>query len=80
MLTYKCFRTPDSSRFWPAPVVVGEEQPSYDKQYIRDHLTANGLKGKSGVSRSCPLLGKLALICLGRVTRGRHQRDNKKIY
>jgi phosphoribosylaminoimidazole-succinocarboxamide synthase len=41
--------TPDSSRFWPAPVRVGEEQPSLDKQYIRDYLTTHGLKGKSGV-------------------------------
>ncbi len=41
--------TPDCSRFWPAPVQVGKDQPSYDKQYIRDYLTANGLKGKPGV-------------------------------
>ncbi|KAM3521998.1 hypothetical protein MY4038_008799 [Beauveria bassiana] len=41
--------TPDCSRFWPAPVRVGVDQPSYDKQYIRDYLTANGLKGKAGV-------------------------------
>jgi len=41
--------TPDSSRFWPAPVKVGEEQPSFDKQYVRDYLTSNGLKGKQDV-------------------------------
>ncbi|KAK3190917.1 Bifunctional purine biosynthetic protein ade1 [Lecanicillium sp. MT-2017a] len=41
--------TPDCSRFWPAPVKVGEEQPSYDKQYIRNYLIANGLKGKPNV-------------------------------
>ncbi|KAJ3487380.1 hypothetical protein NLG97_g6427 [Lecanicillium saksenae] len=41
--------TPDCSRFWPAPVQVGKDQPSYDKQYIRDYLTANGLKGKPNV-------------------------------
>lgn len=41
--------TPDCSRFWPAPVQVGRDQPSYDKQYIRDYLTANGLKGKPDV-------------------------------
>ncbi|MCJ1252020.1 Bifunctional purine biosynthetic protein ade1 [Trapelia coarctata] len=41
--------TPDSSRFWPAPVQVGEEQPSFDKQHIRDYLKAYGLEGKSDV-------------------------------
>ena len=42
--------TPDSSRFWPADrYVVGKEQESYDKQYLRDWLTREGLKGKQGV-------------------------------
>ncbi|KAF6218217.1 hypothetical protein HO133_006178 [Letharia lupina] len=41
--------TPDSSRFWPAPVRVGEEQPSFDKQHIRDYLKAHGLGGKPDV-------------------------------
>ncbi len=31
--------TPDSSRFWPADSYqVGSNPPSYDKQYVRDHL------------------------------------------
>jgi len=31
--------TPDSSRFWPADRwLPGEEQPSFDKQYVRDYL------------------------------------------
>ena len=31
--------TPDSSRFWPADAWrPGEEQPSFDKQYVREHL------------------------------------------
>ena len=31
--------TPDSSRFWPADTYsVGTSPPSYDKQYVRDHL------------------------------------------
>ena len=31
--------TPDSSRFWPlATYKPGGAQPSYDKQYVRDHL------------------------------------------
>src|SRR4051794_5393704 len=43
--------TPDSSRFWPAESYqVGKSQESYDKQFLRDWLTAEGLKGKEGVS------------------------------
>ena len=35
--------TPDSSRFWPADQYeVGQNPPSYDKQYVRDWLTASG--------------------------------------
>jgi phosphoribosylaminoimidazole-succinocarboxamide synthase len=35
--------TPDSSRFWPADQwQPGRSQPSYDKQYVRDWLTASG--------------------------------------
>ncbi|MFP4143791.1 MAG: phosphoribosylaminoimidazolesuccinocarboxamide synthase [Phycisphaeraceae bacterium] len=31
--------TPDSSRFWPADrYEVGRDQPSYDKQYVRNYL------------------------------------------
>ncbi|MCB1196282.1 phosphoribosylaminoimidazolesuccinocarboxamide synthase [bacterium] len=31
--------TPDSSRFWPANHYhIGKEQPSYDKQFVRDYL------------------------------------------
>ena len=31
--------TPDSSRFWPMQAyAVGSNPPSYDKQYVRDHL------------------------------------------
>jgi phosphoribosylaminoimidazole-succinocarboxamide synthase len=42
--------TPDSSRFWPADKYeVGREQQSFDKQYLRDWLTKEGLKGKKGV-------------------------------
>lgn len=43
--------TPDSSRFWGAAAYkVGQSQDSYDKQFLRDWLTANGLAGKDGVS------------------------------
>jgi phosphoribosylaminoimidazole-succinocarboxamide synthase len=31
--------TPDSSRFWPASqYTIGQEQPSFDKQYVRNYL------------------------------------------
>ena len=34
--------TPDSSRFWPGDTYEpGADQPSFDKQYVRDWLTAN---------------------------------------
>ncbi|GAP86675.1 putative phosphoribosylaminoimidazole-succinocarboxamide synthase [Rosellinia necatrix] len=42
--------TPDSSRFWPAKdYAPGRDQKSFDKQYLRDWLTSQGLKGKEGV-------------------------------
>lgn len=42
--------TPDSSRFWPAEgYVLGRDQDSFDKQYLRNWLTTEGLKGKNGV-------------------------------
>jgi phosphoribosylaminoimidazole-succinocarboxamide synthase len=35
--------TPDSSRFWPkASYAPGRGQPSYDKQFVRDHLEQIG--------------------------------------
>jgi phosphoribosylaminoimidazole-succinocarboxamide synthase len=35
--------TPDSSRFWEtATYAVGSSPPSYDKQFLRDHLIATG--------------------------------------
>ncbi|KAF2717920.1 phosphoribosylaminoimidazolesuccinocarboxamide synthase [Polychaeton citri CBS 116435] len=43
--------TPDSSRFWPAEKYeIGRAQESYDKQFLRDWLTKEGLKGKDGVA------------------------------
>lgn len=40
--------TPDSSRFWSVEKYKpGQGQSSYDKQYLRDWLTANGLRGKT---------------------------------
>lgn len=35
--------TPDSSRYWPADRwAPGGSPPSFDKQYVRDHVTASG--------------------------------------
>jgi phosphoribosylaminoimidazole-succinocarboxamide synthase len=35
--------TPDSSRFWPADLYApGKSQPSFDKQFVRDHLETTG--------------------------------------
>ncbi|HST44482.1 MAG TPA: phosphoribosylaminoimidazolesuccinocarboxamide synthase [Luteimonas sp.] len=35
--------TPDSSRYWPADAYrVGSSPPSYDKQFVRDHLETLG--------------------------------------
>jgi phosphoribosylamine--glycine ligase len=43
--------TPDSSRFWDSSKYQpGRSQPSLDKQYLRDWLTENNLKGKKGAS------------------------------
>lgn len=42
--------TPDSSRFWPKDTYeVGSSQSSFDKQFLRDWLVKEGLKGKEGV-------------------------------
>jgi phosphoribosylaminoimidazole-succinocarboxamide synthase len=42
--------TPDSSRFWPKDsYAVGRGQSSFDKQFLRDWLVSQGLKGKPGV-------------------------------
>ncbi|KIR74425.1 phosphoribosylaminoimidazolesuccinocarboxamide synthase [Cryptococcus deuterogattii CA1014] len=43
--------TPDSSRYWAvADYVVGQPQPSFDKQYLRDWLIKEGLRGKEDVT------------------------------
>ncbi|GKT96378.1 phosphoribosylaminoimidazole-succinocarboxamide synthase [Colletotrichum tofieldiae] len=43
--------TPDSSRYWPADKYeVGRDQESFDKQFIRNWLIEQGLKGKDGVT------------------------------
>lgn len=45
--------TPDSSRFWPVEgYQVGKTQDSFDKQYLRNWLINEDLKGKDGVEMS----------------------------
>ncbi|ODQ81379.1 hypothetical protein BABINDRAFT_7175 [Babjeviella inositovora NRRL Y-12698] len=51
--------TPDSSRFWNAKTyAVGQSQDSYDKQFLRDWLTSNGLAGKDGVAMDSEIAAK----------------------
>ncbi|EME38911.1 hypothetical protein DOTSEDRAFT_75577 [Dothistroma septosporum NZE10] len=51
--------TPDSSRFWPKDAYgVGKSQSSYDKQYLRDWLTKEGLKGKEGTKMPEEVVGE----------------------
>jgi phosphoribosylaminoimidazole-succinocarboxamide synthase len=53
--------TPDSSRFWPADKYeIGREQMSYDKQFLRDWLTSEGLKGRQGVIMPQEIVNKTA--------------------
>lgn len=53
--------TPDSSRFWPRDkYVVGQGQESFDKQYLRDWLVREGLKGKEGVRMTEEVVQKTA--------------------
>lgn len=51
--------TPDSSRFWLiSKYEIGRSQESLDKQFIRDWLTASGLKGKEGVELPADIVDK----------------------
>ena len=53
--------TPDSSRFWPkGEYEVGRGQRSFDKQFLRDWLTGEGLKGKEGVELPQEIVGNTA--------------------
>lgn len=51
--------TPDSSRFWPRDTYeVGKDADSFDKQYIRNWLVREGLKGKEGVEIPADIAAK----------------------
>ena len=56
--------TPDSSRFWPADQYApGRGQPSFDKQFVRDWLSATAWDKNSPPPRAA---------------RGRRRRDARK--
>lgn len=45
--------TPDSSRFWVKDTWeqnLGKQQPSFDKQFLRDWLLTNELKGQDWIT------------------------------
>ena len=52
--------TPDSSRFWPMEAYrVGTNPPSFDKQYVRDHLeTLNWAKKAPGPSLPAEVIAR----------------------
>jgi phosphoribosylaminoimidazole-succinocarboxamide synthase len=53
--------TPDSSRFWRMDKYgLGRSQDSFDKQYLRDWLVSEGLKGKEGVRMPDDVVAKTA--------------------
>lgn len=53
--------TPDSSRFWQKDAYgVGRGQESFDKQFLRDWLVSQGLKGKEGVKMPEDVVAKTA--------------------
>ena len=54
--------TPDSSRFWPADEWrPGGEQPSFDKQYVRDYLETQVAAGKWDKTAPGPTLPETVL-------------------
>ena len=49
--------TPDSSRYWPSgSYAPGQSPPSYDKQFVRDHLLA--VQWGPGAARAAPAGGR----------------------
>ena len=57
--------TPDSSRFWVKNTWeqdLGQAQPSFDKQYLRDWLLGNGMKGEESVMIPEDVVMKIAAL------------------
>jgi len=63
--------TPDSSRFWDARFYkVGQSQPSYDKQPVRDWLTKSGWNKEP----PAPMLPDEVIASTGRIFRTAYER------
>jgi phosphoribosylaminoimidazole-succinocarboxamide synthase len=59
--------TPDSSRFWPASEYkVGQAQPSYDKQPLRDYLEAEMRAGRWNGDPPAPTLPRELIAAMSR--------------
>ena len=69
--------TPDSSRFWPADdYKPGKGQPSFDKQFVRDWLTAKRLGQKQPAARAA---GRSRRQDAGEVHRGVRAADGRDV-
>lgn len=67
--------TPDSSRFWSkADFEIGRGQASWDKQYVRDWLKANGLDGAADTGEKVRLPDEVV-----QKTREKYQEAYEKI-
>ncbi len=69
--------TPDSSRFWPAEEYEpGHAQPSFDKQYVREHLEALVARGEWDKSPPGPELPDDVV----RATIGRYEEAHTRLF
>jgi phosphoribosylaminoimidazole-succinocarboxamide synthase len=69
--------TPDSSRFWPAESYTpGGPQPSFDKQFVREHLEALVAEGKWDKSPPGPELPEEIV----RATRERYLEAERRLF
>jgi len=69
--------TPDSSRFWPAErYEPGGPQPSFDKQFVREHLEALVAAGRWDKSPPGPELPEDVV----RATRARYQEAERRLF
>jgi len=67
--------TPDSSRFWDAKLYkVGQSQPSYDKQPVRDWLTKSGWNKEP----PAPMLPEEVIESTSRIYRTAYERLTEK--
>jgi phosphoribosylaminoimidazole-succinocarboxamide synthase len=69
--------TPDSSRFWPADEWrPGQEQPSFDKQYLREHLLRLVAQGQWAKQPPAPALPEEVV----RNTRARYEEAARRLF